>query len=245
MKRHTYPFLSEILISLFFSPFLWSQNDTFTNSLNLNDEIKTNHFSHRIGIEFRHAYILPTNSFLKEMNHSGYPINNAFSGHLKYSFALPESSLGSTIFAATYQGIGMSYYHFKNGREIGKPILAYLFQRSKIAHLTSHLTVDYEWNFGISAGWRPYDYFTNPNNVIIGSRLNAYLNLGLYLDCRTDQRLSFTGATDVTHFSNGNTEYPNAGLNTIGYKLGIIYNVSSEPGIHRPNVDPEIFKFPR
>ena len=243
MKINRTPFLPVIFITLVYSPFLWSQNGSVTDSLL--DQTKSDRFSHRIGMEFRHAYILPAHPFFTENNQDRNPIRHSVSGHFKYSFALPESSLGNTIFAATYQGIGVSYYHFQNGDELGKPFSAYLFQRSRIADLAPDLTMDYEWNFGISAGWRPYDYLTNPNNIIIGSRINAYLNFGLYLNWRTNQRLSFSAGADISHFSNGNTEFPNAGLNMTGYKLGVIYGLSSRQEIHRPSVDPRILKFPR
>jgi len=33
---------------------------------------------------------------------------------------------------------------------------------------------DYEWNFGASFGWKKYDGLYNPQNEVIGSKINAY-----------------------------------------------------------------------
>ena len=36
--------------------------------------------------------------------------------------------------------------------------------------------------------------------------------------------MDFTAGLSLTHFSNGNTKFPNAGLNSIGMKLGLVYS---------------------
>lgn len=181
-------------------------------------------FSHRAGIEYRQAYILPSDPFYKDANFAGKPIRTVFSGHVKYSFGLPEGALGHRIFMDTYQGIGLAFYHFENGGELGEPLLAYMFQKSRILKISSGIMLDYEWNFGISTGWNPYDFSENPNNVIIGSKLNAYINAGLSVNWQAGKKWLITGGVDFTHFSNGNTDFPNAGLNTAGMKLGMIYD---------------------
>ena len=64
--------------------------------------------------------------------------------------------------------------------------------------------MNYEWNFGASFGWKPYDEYDNPENQIIGPKVNAYLNVNLYLKWalapKVDLRIGATGS----HFSNGN-----------------------------------------
>lgn len=203
-----------------------SQTDTMIDITTENT--MADRFSHRAEIEYRQAYILPSDPFFKGANYSGKPIRTAFSGHVKYSFGLPESALGHRVFLDTYQGIGLALYHFENGRELGAPLLAYMFQKSRILRISSAIMLDYEWNFGISTGWHPYDFSENPNNVIIGSKLNAYINAGLSLNWQARKRWLITGGIDFTHFSNGNTDFPNAGLNTAGMKLGMIYNFAGE-----------------
>lgn len=59
---------------------------------------------------------------------------------------------------------------------------------------------------------------------MVGSKINAYLNANFYLCWALSPRLSLTSGVTLTHFSNGNTSFPNAGVNTLGGKLGVEYN---------------------
>ncbi|TDQ79416.1 lipid A 3-O-deacylase PagL [Sphingobacterium yanglingense] len=183
-------------------------------------------YSHHIAVEFRPASVLASSPFYKEHNGQEQRIRSAFSGHLKYSFGLPTGSLGKEVFRNTEQGIGIAYFSFRRGQEFGSPVATYFFQNAEIANLGKGLSLGYEWNFGLSTGWKPYNPQTNPENLIVGSRENAYINLGMFLKWRLMDRLSVTGGADITHFSNGNTEYPNAGVNMLGGKIGLQYDVS-------------------
>lgn len=99
--------------------------------------------------------------------------------------------------------------------------MVYVFQGSRIARLARNLSLDYEWNFGASFGWKPYDEAENPFNQVVGSKINAYLNLGILLNWRVAPQWSLTAGVDLTHFSNGNTHYPNAGINPVGVRVGV------------------------
>lgn len=203
-------------------------------------------YSHHLAIEFRPASVLASSPFYKEHEASEQQIRSLFSGHLKYSFALPAGTLGRQVFPNTQQGIGVAYFNFTGGDEFGNPVATYLFQNAEIADLGKGISLGYEWNFGLSTGWKPYDPFINPRNLTVGSRENAYISLGMFMKWRITDRLALAGGADLTHFSNGNTEYPNAGVNTVGGKIGIQYDMSKFP-----ETDPQqanhvqIRKFPR
>lgn len=179
---------------------------------------------HRLGIEIRPAYILPTNPFLKGVNNSGKPIKSSFSSHLKYSFQFYPNTYTDKIYGAAYQGIGVANYNFGHSDELGNPFMFYLFQGARISQINQKLSLNYEWNFGLSFGWKPYDYNTNPTNTIIGSKANAYINTNFYFSWMLSPKFDFTTGVSLTHFSNGNTKFPNAGMNTAGVKAGLIYN---------------------
>lgn len=183
-------------------------------------------FTHQIGIELSPSKVLRSDPFYKGYNGIKIPSGHSLSGHLKYAFTLPKGTLGGQAFPNTSQGLGISYYNLSSSKELGNPIVAYLFQRSEIAKLGNHLSLDYEWNLGLSTGWKPYHPENNPNNLIIGSKTNAYINLGIYLGWQVRKGISMTGGIDFSHFSNGNTEYPNAGLNSTGLRLGVMYDLN-------------------
>lgn len=203
-------------------------------------------FIHRVGVEVRPGYIIPTNPFLRGENNARKPIRNALAGHLKYSFQFCPNTFIDRIYGGAYQGVGLAYYDLGNRIELGDPIAFYLFQGARLAQLTPRLSFNYEWNFGLSTGWKPYDPEENPNNKAMGSKANAYINVNFYLNWMLSRQFDLTSGVTLTHFSNGNTSIPNAGLNAVGLKVGLVYKFDSKDNIFtKPLYRPQIPPFPR
>lgn len=177
---------------------------------------------HQIGFDIRPGYVMPTKSFFEGNNAHGKPIRNAVSAHLKYAFRFNEDSYFGRLYPHAYQGIGVAYTSFFNPSELGNPISVYVFQGSQIARLSSRLTLDYEWNFGASFGWKKYNDTTNPYNDVIGSKINAYMNASIYLNWQIASQWAIIAGIEASHYSNGNSNYPNAGVNTIGGRIGVV-----------------------
>jgi pyridoxine 5-phosphate synthase len=114
------------------------------------------HFIHRIGIEARPGYIFPTSSFFRGENLNWKPIENSLSLHLKYSFQFHPNTYTDRIYRGAYQGIGVAYYNMYEKPQLGNPLTVYLFQGARIARFNQRLSLNYEWNFGASFGWKPY-----------------------------------------------------------------------------------------
>lgn len=185
-------------------------------------------YIHRVEAGVRTGYVFPTSSFFRGNNFKQEAISNSLSTHLKYSFQFQPHSCADKIYGGVYQGVGISQYRFGNKQELGNPLAIYLFQGARIQQFNPRLSLNYEWNFGLSFGWEPYDYYDNPMNVAIGSRLNAYINANFYLNWMLSHQIDLTAGIAATHFSNGNTKYPNAGLNTIALQVGLVYNFNRE-----------------
>lgn len=185
---------------------------------------RRNRFVHGLGVEFRPEYIFPTHPFLRGENPESKLIRGASSFHLKYSLRYRPGSVDERIYRGVYQGIGFGRYSFGEPEQLGDPIVFYLFQGARIARICRWLSLNYEWNFGLSTGWKPYDAEYNEYNKMVGSGTNAYINTNFYLHWKLTPRLSLTSGITLAHFSNGNTSFPNAGLNTIGAKIGLNYN---------------------
>ncbi len=180
---------------------------------------------HRLGIDFRPAYVVPTNDFFDGDNSTSQPIRSVWSLHLKYAFRFNKNTKTARLYPHTYQGIGVAYNHFDNRPPIGNPIAVYAFQGSRIARLSPTLSLDYEWNFGASFGWKKYLEAGSDDtglNDVIGSKINAYLNMGFFLDWQIAPQWKLTAGIDLTHYSNGNTHYPNSGVNTVGGRVGLV-----------------------
>lgn len=128
------------------------------------------HFIHRLGIEARPQYVFPTNPFLRGENERWKPIQTSFAAHLKYSFKFRPNTCADRIYGGAYQGFGLALTTFGDKKQLGDPVTFYLFQGARIARFNPRLSLNYEWNFGISAGWQPYDNDYNSYNGAVGSR---------------------------------------------------------------------------
>jgi len=138
--------------------------------------------TYRVGLDIRPGFVAQDNPFFKGEKEAGKPIRHALSTHLKYSFQFSKDSEIGLLYPHAYQGIGVSYHYLDNHQELGSPVSVYAFQGSRIARLSRTLSLDYEWNFGASFGWKKHDTFTNAYNGAVGSKINAYINVGFLLN---------------------------------------------------------------
>lgn len=241
--------VATLLAMLFLSEMAFAEGSDRKNN-SIGDGVDTVAYSrrliHRLGIDGRPTYVFPTNEFLKGDNMNDKPIRKSISAHLKYSFQYYPNSYTDRIYRNSYQGIGLGWYSFDNKEELGTPLSVYLFQGARIAKFNPRLSFNYEWNFGVSFGWKPYDEYDNPRNKVIGSEINAYINANFYLNYILSRQIDLTAGVDLTHFSNGNTRFPNAGLNTVGLKVGLVYNFNRNGDfLSKPFFQPPIPNFPR
>ena len=171
---------------------------------------------HRIEVEVVPGRLLHTNDFLKGFNTEVRTMNHSFVARLKYAFAPPEGSEQALIYKGVYQGAGLAFHSFNP--QLGNPVSLYLFQGATVKTLSQRLSLNYEWDFGLTYGWKTYDRDTNPENRVIGSKLTAYIDLGFYLRWMLSR--------------NGNTAIPNAGLNAVGAKASVAYYINREEKHH-------------
>ena len=197
------------------------------------DSSATGHYVHKLMLDYKPGAILHTNDFLRGSNPEVRTMNHNMSYHLKYAFSAPEQSLDAQVYRDAYQGVGVMYNDFNP--QLGNPLSVYLMQGARIASLGSRASLNYEWNFGLAFGWNPYDRDANPDNKVIGSRVTAYIGLDLYVRWIVSRSLDLNLGLGATHFSNGNTQYPNLGLNTAALRLGAAYYIGRQSArlLHR------------
>lgn len=250
-QLHSYLYKTNYLFIIFVllgQPTFAAQQDTDHTRIETSDTIKVrNPVTHRLELDLRPSFMLHNVPFLEGDNVAQKPINNAHAAHLKYSFRFNADSDVNQIYKSAYQGIGVGKYAFGNKEELGDPMAFYIFQGALIARFSRLLSLNYEWNFGISSGWKPYNYETNNLNRLVGSKLNAYLNANFYLNWALSKKFDLMTGVHMTHFSNGNTEYPNAGVNAWGAKLGLAYNFnqSAADELPSPTEHKALAPFPR
>ncbi len=187
---------------------------------------------HRIGLDVRPSYVASSrNAVTYSYTGEERPdeMHSALSGHLKWAFSFSDATKLGRMYPEAYQGIGIGYTSFFNSERIGNPIGLYIFQGAPIVHLSDRLSLNYEWNFGATFGWKKYDPDLPPVNLVVGSKVNAYINLGFMFNYRLSQRLNLTAGIDMSHYSNGNTSWPNPGVNSIGGRVGLTYTLNTVP----------------
>lgn len=181
-----------------------------------------------IGLDVRPSYVMSSyrDDILRDMLVMDLAKKStiATSLHLKYSFTFSPLSSQGRISRDSWQGIGTGVTFLGNHRGIGTPASVYLFQGAPICKFSHGLSLYYEWNFGASFGWKPCDGATALSNLITGSRMNAYINAGCGVLWNTGHGYSVTAGIDLTHYSNGNTTFPNPGMNMAGIRVGITHS---------------------
>lgn len=177
--------------------------------------------------------ILHTNDFLRGNNSEVRTMNHAFTAKVKYAFAPPPGSMEAAHYKGVYQGVGLAWHDLNP--QLGHPLSLFLFQGATIKTLAPRLSLDYEWNLGLAYGWKKYDAVSNPDNRVIGSRMTAHISVDFYLRYRLSRQWDLNLGASVTHYSNGNTSIPNAGLNIAGLKVGAAYYFRERESVGAPH----------
>lgn len=189
---------------------------------------------HSLGLDLRPAY--PFSSYRDDIltgildMENARKTNMAASVHLQYAFSFPYGSRQGRICPDAWQGIGVAVNFLGNPKGIGTPMSFYAFQGAPVHKFSDKLSIYYEWNFGASFGWRPCDGKTAYSNLIVGSRVNAYINLGAGIRYRLSDAFSLMAGIELTHYSNGNTSFPNPGVNMTGLRVGIVHTFDNSRG---------------
>ena len=187
---------------------------------------------HSVGLDVRPSY--PFSSYRDDIMRSILDVENArktkLAGflHLQYGFSFPQDSRQGSIFPNAWQGIGVAVNFLGNIKGIGLPASLYVFQGAPVWKISERISLYYEWNFGASFGWRPCDGQIARSNLIVGSSVNAYLNVGAGISCRLSDNYSLMAGLDLTHYSNGNTSFPNPGVNMAGLRVGVVRTFGRE-----------------
>lgn len=158
------------------------------------------------GLDVRPSYVMPTHGFYNGWNPSNRPLRSG--GSLGLQFGVSDGSRG------VYQGMGAAVHTFFAHDLLGTPVTIYLFQGAPLLSITESLALGYEWNLGLSGGWKD-------NGSVTVSPFNVYINVAALFTWRMNGYWDLTFGPEYTHFSNGDTRFPNGGANTINFRSGV------------------------
>ena len=168
--------------------------------------------------------VIPSNDFVRGDNREELPINNFSATDLRIGWQTTGDKAWHHVHNLPYYGIGIHNIVFSNEDEIGYPAALYFFFGAPFAR-KGRSSFDYEFSFGLSHNWEPYNDVDNPFNVAIGSYRNAYIDGKIKYVRYLGKRVSLDAGVRVTHFSNGAMKFPNAGINLFAPFVGLRYNV--------------------
>lgn len=179
--------------------------------------------SWRMGVELTPGLVPGTNQFLKGDNIEEKRIRSSFSGDLRADFSFNAATREGMLYRGLYQGVGIGVNSFFASDLLGTPVSAYVYQGAPLCRFNSRLWLGYEWQFGAAFGWKHYEKETDDYNTAIGSSVTAHMGLALKLHYSLTDRWQMSLGLRANHYSNGNTSWPNGGVNSIGASVGIAY----------------------
>lgn len=180
----------------------------------------------RIGAEISPSWVPGTNNFLEGVNPENKTINHRISADLRADFSFEPSSREGRIYRDLYQGIGLGINSYSAAGLLGTPISVYVYQGAPISRFSPRLWLGYEWQFGIAAGWKHFEEYKSEDNVAVGTPVTAHMALLFKLHYSLSERWRMSFGAGANHYSNGNTAWPNAGVNSIGAAIGIAYTLN-------------------
>lgn len=117
-------------------------------------------------------------------------------------------------------GIGLSYNPLTKSY-LGNPTAVYSFMNLPLLRLTK-LNLNLGMHAGLAWGFIPGND-ENQQNIVIGSKCTAYASLNLNTSFRIGHNVELLVSAGGYHYSNGNTNKPNKGINLLGAETGFRY----------------------
>ncbi|MCF6269212.1 MAG: acyloxyacyl hydrolase [Melioribacteraceae bacterium] len=179
----------------------------------------------RVG--YQAGAVLQTSEFLQGENATGTPVDYFQSARLEFGWQTSGSADWHQVFNNPSYGVGLYGANFFNTTEIGTPSAIYGFFDWPFKRYEQS-AISAEFGFGIAYDWQPFDPDSNPYNLVIGAGRSVYIDVGLKYTYQISQHLDISGQISFSHFSNGSTQQPNAGINLLSPRINLAYNFQDE-----------------
>jgi hypothetical protein len=162
-------------------------------------------------------------------NHPRYPALRPSVAALELQYQLnTATSFWQQYYPKTRLSILFNYQQTGNAAVLGHawavaPMLSFELRSKNSFSLNAQVA------WGLAYVSKRFDSFDNPSNIVIGSYLNAFASARLqagYQIGAWQPRLSLL----VSHYSNGNYNSPNLGINLASVELGLNYHWQKEIG---------------
>ncbi|MDE6648746.1 MAG: acyloxyacyl hydrolase [Muribaculaceae bacterium] len=189
----------------------------------------------RAGTDITAGWVAGTCAFLRGENPSDARINSTMSVDARVDFSFNTKTYQGILYKGLYQGIGINANTFFHGKTLGTPVSVYVYQGAPFATIGKHLRAGYEWQFGTAIGWKPYTEQYIDNQAPVSTHVTAHMAVSAKIHYDLTERLEISAGVNLKHYSNGNTSWPNRGVNTVGAEIGIAYSLNSKDDVTTPS----------
>lgn len=137
-----------------------------------------------------------------------------------------------------YPEIGIGFSHnYLTSKSLGDPTAVYSFLNLPLTP-ASKLKLDLGVHLGFAWGFNPSTP-QNQVNLAIGSACTAYASINLNTSIKIGQNFDLLLSAGGYHYSNGNMNKPNKGINMLGAETGLRYMLpKSDTELNTEPVDP-------
>lgn len=177
----------------------------------------------RASVAVSPAFVPGTNSFLRGENPDESRISSALSSGIRLDFSFNPASREGMLYPELYQGVGVDMNTFFHRDLLGTPVSLFLYQGAPIAHLGRRLWIGYEWEFGAAFGWKHETEEHPQYNTAVSTSVTAHIRAAFKFHYNVSDHMILSAGLAATHYSNGNTSWPNKGVNTLGASIALTY----------------------
>lgn len=160
--------------------------------------------------------------------HGQYPPNEAAN---VVELDLNWTLLGERYWHSQYKnlefGVALSAAGFGNDSTLGQAFGVTPYMILKVP-LGERSFLAGRMGFGMAAFNRPFDQIENPDNLVIGSTLNATGLFNAFFETQLNDRWSLMAGVNGWHYSNIHIKVPNIGANVLGVNLGLKYHTKGQ-----------------
>ena len=153
-----------------------------------------------------------------------------------FEISLSRQSTGEKMWHQYYRyphsGFTYVFLDFNNPEKLGNAHAGMVFINIPVER-NEGFQLSFRMASGIGYLTKKYERVENYKNNVIGSHLNAAIQLNLETRYKLSQHLYFNFNAGLTHFSNASFQTPNLGINNPSVNFGLTYQIDkTTPLIH-------------
>ncbi len=183
-----------------------------------------------IGSSFFNSLSVSTSAYYGFNNSSNPKLetvenSHPFFGQLDISFQTTGKRIWQQVNG--YPEIGLSLLYGNSGASQYLGNIAAFFPFVNFPLYSRHF-IKIKSKFGLGLGWveKPFDPESNFENLVIGSHLNACMQIQFSAEMKIQKHLNLVVGVSITHLSNGSIRLPNLGLNIPALSAGLKYTMN-------------------